>query len=366
MNSNFHYEHIGHMQFSGLTLNILDSVYMSDSANAGQAIKVQYLKERLLAEGYSEKLVSSEIDRMLYGFECAPGNSEGEVVLTSLGRSYVQSLLEQRDYQSSQVAILFRKAKKKDSFNVVIQDNGFYDTNFYETLNRYSFRNGPARDFLRCLSTTDFLSFIGEVVDVLSIAGPASIPSGLKDCLADVATRGKYWPAIKDKYLWYVFPQRYSLEFSNGFEEAYAALVAKLIRPPEWGGGKTLTRDELNQLLLPWLQCDLEKFVRTGIIRESSGRFQLTAPGYLMFERYSKGFIGEVLIRRVSEDDFLVMLCDAFDTVFDVAELEFAPSNSEYISHEVLVHKSAVIDTIRRLCKAVDIGKKNVNQGTLW
>ncbi len=165
---------------------------------------------------------------------------------------------------------------------------------------------------------------IEELAQFLSLASdkltpsPEKLKESLQDIIRKVETLGKYWASVGSRYSWFVFTQKFKLPFSVKDWELYDSLISVMIRPPEWGGGKDMLYEELIELL----ECKerLLQFRKEGIIRPiwtsldfEKSKFRLTSPGYLMWERKKKGFLFEFHLRRLSENNFELALCNATD-----------------------------------------------------
>jgi hypothetical protein len=318
MNDLFYYEHIGHMQFSVLTLKALSVIENLTKGQIDIFVSLSKVANSILSEGFSQKQVYGELDRFCYGFECIERivNNERQIALTPIGKAYIDSLVAEAPYQSSQLAILMRPAKRRNHHNVTIQESTFFDPIIYNIIAKYKFRKGPARDFIKCISNDLIEQFITESLDGLS--GDPSFPKySLDECIKQVQKYGKYWASVGGKYSWFVFAQKYILQMNSDQWDKYNLLIERLIRPPEWGGGKIFPYKDILALLDN--KDNISLFQRFGIIRAvwplNKLHFQLTAPGYLMAERKFKGFIYEFRIRKNTDNKFEISLCDASDFV---------------------------------------------------
>lgn len=304
------------MQFSVLTLKTLIALEEYTNCQVGLFVPWYDIKSTIVNRGFSDKQANGELERFCYGYECVERftNHKREIALTSVGRAFIDILVQESLYQSSQVAILMRPAKRKRQYNVIVQESTFFNPLIYEIISKYKFRKGPARDFLRCLPIEVILQFISELLSELSSSSPKQ-PSSLDVCVKQVEKYGKYWASVGGKYSWFVFAQKYQLPFNLTEWDYYKQLIKLLIRPPEWGGGKTISTKSILSLLGE--KSRLQLFQGLGIIRpiwsSQDLQFQLTALGYLMAERESKGFIYEFRIRRESNSDYEIALCDASD-----------------------------------------------------
>jgi len=317
----FFYEHMGHMQFSTLTLQALLSIQTIVGNRINTYAMWEEVKKDIIEHGFTPKQAESELDRFCYGFECQDRYKNGihEIALTHLGMDFIKSLVSESPYQKSEIAFLLRPARRKFHWNIIIQETTFFNQVIYQYIQDFGFRKGPARDFLKCLHVEDLAQFLNRSLIALTEApeDAANNIASLANCLKQVNEFGKYWSSVGGKYSWYVFPQRFELPLDSNEMKAYSELAKSLIRPPEWGGGKILGLD-LVQNILPSREA-LEKFRALGIIRpkwsetNSMIGYQMTAPGYLMWERWQKGFIYEFRIRKLTSNEYQLSLCDAHD-----------------------------------------------------
>jgi hypothetical protein len=324
----FYYEHIGHMQFSTLTLHSLR--ILDELTGGGAKVFIPWVEARNAIQkcGFSWKQADGELERFCYGFECIDSfNRAGvhQIALTSLGRNFIDQLLVEDPYQYSQLACILRPARKRGYWNVIVQESTFFNRAIYSLIKEYSFRSGPARDFLKCMSTTSLVEFIVSAIDLLSLPRTIKQNPTLSECIRVVEECGKYWASVGGKYSWYVFGQEYTLPFVARDWQLYDSLVKVLIRPPEWGGGREIAYTTLMNILAG--EENLLKFREAGIIRPCwidfnirNAKFRLTAPGYLMWERKSKGFCYEFRYRRETEEIFSMGLCKATDLPNHVSE----------------------------------------------
>lgn len=317
----FFYEHMGHMQFSTLTLHALKAIESLSEGKVDVFVPWATVRGYLEKQGFSVNQADGELERFCYGFECIDHYDRSGthlIALTGLGRSYIDHILAAGSYQRSLLAFIMRRARKRNCWNVIVQESTFFNQEVYELLRQYNFRPGPARDFLRCISTTDVVSFITSVVELLSPAGVECKAASLCDCIRLVEREGKYWASVGGKYSWFVFGQKYNLPLNADDWQRYRILVKSLIRPPEWGGGREIAYSDLCDVLGG--SDAVLTFRNAGIVRPrwtngdiTSARFCLTAPGYLMWERNTKGFCYEFLIKRESTEVFSLGLCRATD-----------------------------------------------------
>jgi len=309
------------MQFSTLTLQALISIENLTKGHVNVPISWEEARKGIQNSGFTMKQAEGELERFCYGFECIDFYDQTNVrrlALTNIGRSFVDRLLEEYDYQRAQVACILRPARKKECWNVIVQETTFFKPAIYDLLAQYKFRPGPARDFLKCISISDLTHFLDSAIEALSQpSGTAPRPT-LHDCVRCVEQYGKYWASVGGRYSWFVFGQEYVLPISDREWQLYQSLMQALVRPPEWGGGKELSYDSLCNLLTG--ERTFLQFRELGIIRPrwtdsniKNAFFRLTAPGYLFWERKNKGFCYEFRFRRESEDVFSLGLCDATD-----------------------------------------------------
>lgn len=324
MNNKFYYEHIGHMQFSTLTLKSLEIINNLVLGKTGKFVSWEQAQTMIEQSGFSIKQAAGELDRFCYGFECLDRynvNGIKEIMLTNIGRSFIDNLLIESPYQSNQFAFLMRPARKKRSWNVIIQESTFFNPEIYKIIKQFNFRKGPARDFLKCINIDDFIDFLNLIFTSLSPTEQKQ-PTSLAECIKKVETHGKYWASVGGKYSWFVFSQRFDLPFSIDDWICYKNLINELIRPTEWGGGKDVSYGRTLELLNG--KENFSKFRSNGIIRPmwrtkdiTDALFRLTAPGYLMWERKTKGFIFEFCIRRFLNNEFELSLCEASDSIIN-------------------------------------------------
>jgi hypothetical protein len=318
----FHYEHIGHMQFSVLTLEALSVIDDMSCGGVETFVPWHDAQDRICSAGFTTRQANGELERFCYGFECIERGAKGgvrEIAFTDLGRMFIDQLTREAPFQSSQVACLIRPARRRNSVNVTVQESTFFTPALYELISQYRFRRGPARDFLKCMTVDDCRAFLLQSTDVVAScpSTPDSAPHTLQGCIDQVAMHGKYWASVGGKYSWYVFPQRFSMVMDDRRWRLYEDLMNALVRPPEWGGGHAVSHNSLLSLL----GCDevISDFRDKGVIRSlydsATGRvtFCLTAPGYLMWERKTKGFILEIRLRQVADRQYLLSVCDASD-----------------------------------------------------
>jgi len=341
----FFYEHIGHMQFSVLTLRTLSVLKSLTGGIEKSFVSWEKARKEIKKFGFSTKQAEGELDRFCYGFECMDrfSNSVHEIALTHIGIGFLKHLMKESSYQSSQIAFLARKARRKKHWNIIVQESTFFNPEIYQLISDFRFRSGGARDFIRSISIDELMQFLSLTFDSLSIA-PNKFESSLESIITQVETYGKYWASVSGRYSWFVFTQRFELPFSSKDWELYDNLMIAMIRPPEWGGGKDILYSELIGLLEE--EERLLRFRKEGIIRPiwtsqniEKSKFRLTAPGYLMWERKKKGFLFEFCSRRLSKEKFELTLCNATD--FSVNFL----SNANMIKRDKSIPSFAITDT---------------------
>lgn len=331
-NSFFYYEHMGHMQFTALTLRTFQVLNQWTGGAPGVFVPWDQIRQNIT--GFSDRLIEGELDRFCYGFEAMDRvNQRGdrEIALTEVGISFLTNLIGDAPYQASQLAILLRPARRRRHYNVIVQESTFFNPEMYEVIRRFGFRQGSARDFLRCLGLDDLRSFVLAACDALSPA-PDSPASSLEQCLVAVQTQGKFWPAGGGHYAWFVFPQSFKFDADDWI--FYDRLVRTMVRPTEWGGGG---RDLTGGDTLAILENEerLHRFRDQGIIRpllqtanRLPGAYRLTSPGYLMWERKTLGFLFEFRLRKLSEGCIEIALCDA-------ADLPEISLSDVWVSHQI-------------------------------
>lgn len=320
MNKNtFFYEHIGHMQFSVLTLRTLSALETLTNGKEETFVSWEIAKQEIEKFGFSARQANGELERFCYGFECVDRFSDThEIALTHIGASFLKYLLEESPYQDSQIAFLVRKAKRRNYWNAIVQESTFFNPEIYRIISDFKFRSGGARDFIRSIPIDELIRFLSLVSDSLSSAPVKPDKESLKDAIAKVEKYGKYWASVGGRYSWFVFTQKFELPFSPKDWKLYDDLMTVMIRPPEWGGGVDMSYEDLVKLLEN--KERLLQFREEGIIRPvwtshefEKSKFRLTAPGYLMWERKNKGFLFEFHLRKLSGDKFELALCNASD-----------------------------------------------------
>ncbi len=316
MNKLFYYEHIGHMQISVLTLELYDVILKLSQNNIGKPIKVREIVDIIKNRGFSTKVIVNEIERFFYGFECIEtyDNSIKYLSLTQMGLDYINEIMKVVKLQESGVAFIVKNSRKKNSVNVIVQESTFFNPQIYSLLKQKKFRDGGARDFLKCLPINDFSSLLRNIVPNLRETFDNNYAS-IDECKKLVENNGKYWSSVSSKYSWIYFKQKYSINFSEVEWKQYELIIDYAKRPVEWGGNASdISHD--------WMidkKINVTSFLNTGIIRKlySNGKFlnkyRLTAPGYLIFERKNRGYLLECILRREKSDNLILEICNASD-----------------------------------------------------
>lgn len=307
------------MQFSTLTLHTYLALIEYTKGKVGFFVPWNLVQSKIENFGFSKRLSYGELDRFCYGFECIDryiGNQH-EIAITQIGKSFLHYLLKEAPLQSSQIAFLARSAKRHDFWNLTIQESTFFNPEIYNLIAEYKFRNGGARDFIKSVNSDMLLEFLNRSLIKLSAIKNEQSYS-LRDCIAQVEKSGKYWASVGGKYSWYVYPQKFVLDFDDEDWICYDEVIKNLIRPPEWGGGIDFLYSDFLKLVKN--EKRFVKFRNTGIIRPiwnlgdiKKSVLRITSPGYLMWERRKKGFIFEYLIHRTGQDNFFFQLCNASD-----------------------------------------------------
>lgn len=313
----FTYEHLGHMQFSELTLRTFQALGDLTGHVPGVLVPWDAVRQRIMSANFSKTLAESEMERFCYGAECADyfDGTTRYIALTIIGLSFLGSLINESPYQSSQLAVLLRRARHRgNSWNVTVQESTFFNQPLYQLIQSFGFRPGGARDFIRCMPTEELQRFLSEACGVLSPA-PATPQCSLESTLDMVRTYGKYWSGSGSKYSWFVFPQIFTFDANDW--EFYERLVQLMHIPPEWGGkGCHLPYEDTLGLLGSEQRLNL--FCENGIIRpvwqgKHPPAYCLTSPGFLMWERKKLGFLFELRIRKRADSSYEVGLCNASD-----------------------------------------------------
>lgn len=305
--SNFYYEHIGHMQCCEITLQLYKHLYELSKGEIGKHISIKEIIYRICFEGFSEKQAVSELDRFYYG-GLAQDHFDGTCSTTYIFKDYYTQIINESRDQKNIIAVLARESKLKNKYNITLQETTFFDPRVYEIINRYKLRSGGARDFIRSVTLQELNDL---VQDVSTVVQNERFPiMNIDDLISLVKTYGKYWASVGGNYSWIIFSQRYYVEVE--FEE-YRRLIAAMGKPVEWGGkSKDLSHHEIVEILGD--EAHLKKFVNNLIVRKlKNGDYRLTCPGYLMFERMEKGRIFEFELRRVNDECFELLACNADD-----------------------------------------------------
>lgn len=344
------------MQFSVLTLKTFDALQSLTNGKEGIFVLWEKVRKEIKKYGFSQRQAEGELDRFCYGFECMDRYNNGihEIAITHVGIGFLEHLLDESPYQTNQIAFLIRKAKRKKYWNATIQESTFFNPEVYRLISEFKFRPGGARDFIRSICIEELVQFLSLASDKLT-PSPEKLKESLQDIITKVETLGKYWASVGSRYSWFVFTQKFELPFSAKDWELYDSLMSVMIRPPEWGGGKDVLYKELVELLEG--KKRLLRFRKEGIIRPiwtsqdlEKSKFRLTSPGYLMWERKKKGFLFEFRMRRLSENNFELALCDATDLpqgfLFDSSVFTRSNSIPSLVNTGT---KEAVIDVISNI-----------------
>lgn len=347
VNNNFYYEHIGHMQFSTLTLETIYSIIQRTEGRVNKYIQWNDVKNDVVRRGFSHRQVEGELDRFCYGFECRGQyiDERKMLSLTHVGKQFINSLLKEAKKQRNEIGIIIKPARRKNHFNLIIQESTFWPYEVYEKIHKYKFRKGPARDFLKCLAAEEIIKFLLEISNVLALDNIDEKPTSLPECLGLVEDYGKYWSAVGGKYSWFVFPQYFEIPSESNDWDNYQKIINMMIRPPEWGGGKAIDPETVSSMV------GIERmgrFINKGIIRQlysTDGTLlscQLTALGYLMWERRFNGPICEIILRRLQRDSYNLLLCDATDLSYDTGsfnKLNGCPSWGLIAGREEIINR---------------------------
>lgn len=319
-NSMFYYEHIGHMQFSVLTLTCYQAILKLNRSSNNRFVLFEEAVQGVIKSGFSRKQAEGELDRFCYGFECQDSyDDRGRLIaFTETGLSFLKEMLRSVHVQRSQMALLIRPAKKQNHFNVILQETTFFSEEIYAVIRSHNLRPGGCRDFKRCLSADELLMFCLDFLNALELH-TTTHNATLAECIQLVKSEGRFWASVGGKYSWFVFPQRFEVPFSDKDWMMYDKIVDRLVRPPEWGGGKDVSYDEILSLLGNDKK-KFELFHKYGIIRLiwispeiCEAKFRLTALGYLLWERKKKGPIYEFWAIKRGENDYDLSLCAASD-----------------------------------------------------
>lgn len=304
--SKFYYEHIGHMQCCEITLTLYK--HMHDLSKCSVNVPIKELINRACCDGYSRKIAYSELDRLFYG-GVIQDQHDGYCKFTYIGEDYYNQLINESKYQKNCIAMLVRGSKLKGKYNITLQETTFFNPLIYKVIEKYSLRSGGARDFIRCVDIPTLNNLIGDLSENICYE-PISIDT-IEDLIEQVKLNGKYWASVGGKYSWIIFSQRYhvDVDFIN-----YKKLIYVMIRPPEWGGRtRELSHAELLNLL--GNEQEIERFLYNIIIRKTPfDTYRLTCPGYLIYERLTKGKVFEFELRKKPCNNFFELLaCNAYD-----------------------------------------------------
>lgn len=317
MSNLFFYEHIGHMQISVLTLELYDAILRISNNCPEKKIVVDDIIKIMISKGFPLKVIHSEIDRFFYGYECIESYEQGirYLEMTQLGYDYINEIKKAILQQKSEFAFIIRTARKKGYVNTIIQESTFFEPYIYEIIKNYHFREGGARDFLKCISIGDFQNVIEDVVPCLQETKSVQ-EATIEECIDIIQRNGKYWSGVYSKYSWIFFKQKYVLNFGRDEWEDYKKIIAYAKRPVEWGGDSK----DIPQQFMEENQIKPYAFLKAGIIRKLyytngvfAGLYRLTAPGFLIFERKERGFLLECVLRKETGDNFVLNICDASD-----------------------------------------------------
>lgn len=312
----FWYEHIGHMQISVLTLELYSVILKLSKGKVNVLICVHDVLMHMKYKGFPEKVILSEIERFFYGFECREIfiDDERYLSLTHIGMDYIAEIMREIVNQESELAFIVRDSKKKSSVNVIVQESTFYDRNIYNLFEKYHFRKGGARDFLKCLSINELKEFIIEAMSYLNV-NVEKTNTNLEECIKMVNNNGKYWSGVASKYSWIFFNQNYYLHLSEKEWQQYKEIINYAKYPVEWGGNA----QDIPQTFVDTNNVNIDIFLEQGIVRKlyNKGKFEgfyrLTAPGYLMYERKERGFLLECLLKKVKNEHYSINICEASD-----------------------------------------------------
>lgn len=304
------------MQVSVLTLELYKAINDLTLLSKG-AIRVAEVENILKDKGYPLKTIRSEIERFFYGFESIESYKNGQhfLELTDLGIDYLNNIVQSVQDQSSSFAIILRNSKRKDSLNAILQESTFFNNRIYDLIARYQFRNGSARDFLKCIEIDTLLDFLDCILSSLKISQDNALPT-VDNCIDSVNENGKFWGTLASKYSWIFFNQQYYLDLNSLQWKLYAEIMSLLKRPVEWGGNaKDLPIKEAED---NYSISDINNLRANGILRPiyengQASAYRLTAPGFLMWERKERGFLLEIRIQRVDEDAYTVFFSNASD-----------------------------------------------------
>lgn len=307
------------MQISILTLRTFETIHNLTNNKTNIFVPWKLVREKIEERGFTKKQSEGELERFCYGFECVDRlcKNEREIALTNLGADFFKNIINESMSQSAKIAFLMRPAKRKKMWNVIIQESTFFNPKIYKIISAFNFRQGGARDFLRCVSIDELEKMLKLIFDKLSFL-KTTVNLSIETCTNEIQNQGKYWASVGGYYSWIVFPQKFELLFSDSDWIYYETLMENLIRPPEWGGGKDVFYSDIIKILEN--EERFIKFYNYGIIRPiwkndniKNALFRLTAPGYLIWERKKKGFIFEFCVDRISQESYEMTLCDGTD-----------------------------------------------------
>lgn len=344
------------MQFSTLTLNTYLALLQYTKGKQDIFVPWDLVQSAIEKKGYSKRLSYSELDRFCYGFECIDKFSKNthEIALTKTGISFLENLLNEAPFQSCKLAILIRNSKRKNFLNATIQETTFFNKSIYELISRYKFRNGGARDFIKSIDRESFMQFLHESLGHLSVIQKNVDGYSVEDCIEQVKKNGKYWASVGGKYSWYVYPQKFELDFDDEDWQCYDNVVESLIRPTEWGGGKDVPY--IDFLKLVKTEKRFIKFRKSGIVRpiwKTANVFEstirITSPGYLMWERKKKGYLSEFVIQRESKDKYALCLCDASDFPDPVKKIFDFEASSKLPKYKIIGDVDFILGVISKL-----------------
>lgn len=304
--NNFYYEHIGHMQCCEITLAIYKNLFLLSGGKTDTPVSINDLINLTKLDGFGEKIIISEIDRFFYG-GTARNLFDGNCIMTYIGLDYYNQLIKETPQQKNIIALLIRKSKRKNMYNITLQETTFFEEDTYDVIKKYCLRNGGARDFIKSISLETLNNLIIDLSK--TIKNEKFDISTIKDVIDLIKQSGKYWASVGGKYSWIIFSQRYNV---NVDFEKYKSLVDVMRHPTEWGHGKDIAYNDIISILDD--ETTLKQFIDNLIIRKlDNGNYRMTCPGYLMFERINKGYIFEFQIQKMDENKFSILACNASD-----------------------------------------------------
>lgn len=333
MSNIFWYEHMGHMQISVLTLELYAAIFELTKDKTNNLVKVQDIIELMEKKEFPRKVILSEIERFFYGFESIESfiDNTRYLCLTQLGIDYMSEIMKEILKQDSEIAFIVRNSRKKASVNAIIQESTFFDKKIYQILQKYRFRDGGTRDFLKCLPIDELKEFIGEAMCSLN-KEKTEDNATLKECIDLVKCSGKYWSSVASRYVWIFFRQKYRVNFSKSEWKQYSEILNYAKRPVEWGGNAK----DVPENFMRENGIEINNFLNLGIIRKlfDKGQFlnkyRLTAPGYLMHERKERGFLFECILRKNADGKFSIYICEASDR-----DAHYLYGNSDEYFHNI-------------------------------